>query len=570
MTTYELNGDYTPERGFGLITDAARAANVTPGPAQLNAGFEPQPWYRAGEPFRAGQSSGVIPSLVRVDVPMHGDYAVTLTIAQNRGDRAASGAAADSVDPVADARYGDISDTGLADRDVLVFAGPRQLVFKGELPVNGDPIVVETTVNVSDFVPRSVTELARVNHLMLAVVGVNARPVRVTVEPAPALTPTVWIAGDSTVTNEPAQYPYAPSDTYCGWGACLPAWLDGSIAVSNHARSGLTSVTFRSEGHYAPVQSDWRPGDYFLIQFGHNDQKRPELDARGGYWRELDRYIREAREAGVYPILVTSLARNTWNADGTYNDLLHDWASAVIDLGRERQVPVLDLHARSMALLKDLGDESARPMFHAGDRTHMHDVGAYRMAGIVASEITRVLAHWEGRNAAETQTYRALAGHMTAGFGDWPLPPRAHDLDRPQLVVDQYLNPLYLKYTAEPYITGDISPFRKAMMLTPVGDGTGEPGSAAVECAGKSVARPLDVLLYVGRAIDPEPVVKAHPELAGALAAGHAVALIAYLAEEIEQDPSAPAIPPAALDYLRANAARFGINPIPLSVGLLG
>lgn len=550
MTTYELTGDYTPERGFGLVTDATRAANVTPGSAQLNAGFEPQPWYRAGQPFRAGQSSGVIPSLVCVDVPMHGNYAVTLTIAQ---------AAGGDVDPTADARYGDISDTGLADRDVLVFAGSRQLVFKGKLPDNGDPIVVETTINVSDFVPRSATELARVNHLMLAVVGVNARPARVTVEPAPTLTPTVWLAGDSTVTIERARYPYAPSDPYCGWGACLPAWLDGSIAVSNHARSGLTSVTFRSEGHYAPVQADWRPGDYLLIQFGHNDQKRPELDARGGYWRELDRYIREAREAGVYPILVTPLARNTWNEDGVYNDLLRDWAEAVVDLGRERQVPVLDLHARSMALFKELGDESARPMFHAGDRTHLHDVGAYRMAGIVASEITRVLAHWEGRNAAETQTYRALAGHVTAGFGDWPLPPRAHDLVRPQLVVDQYLNPQYLKYTAEPYITCDISSFRKAMLLTPVGDGT----------SGEGAGRPLDVLLYVGRAIDPEPVVKAHPELARALAAGHAVALIAYLAEDIEQDPSAPVIPPAALDYLRANAARFGINPVPLSVTLM-
>ena len=577
MAVYAISSEYSPERGFGLITEQTRKNGVLPPGEELNAGFEPQPWYRSGAAFRAGQTSGFIPSCLRIDVPAHGNYRVALTIAQDGPDT----------------RYGDVSDAGLDDRDVLVFAGDRQLVFKGRMPENGRPLEVRATVNVSDFVPRGFEDRGPqpVTFVTLAVVGAHARPTQVSVEPAQV--PTVWLAGDSTVTDEGAQYPYAPSDPYCGWGAALGAWLNDGVAVSNHARSGLTSLTFRSQRHYDPVRTDWKPGDVLLIQFGHNDQKLPELDARGGYRRELDRYITEARAAGVRPILVTSLARNTWNPDGSYHDLLHDWAEAVIELGRDRHVPVLDLHALSMKLVRKLGDEGARPMYHAGDRTHLHDVGAYRMAGLVAGEMRRVLSGWlpaaepEGGNgdnggngdagvrAREVDSYRALAACVTDGFGDWPLPPRAYDVDRPQLVVDQYLNPLYLKYTAEPYITGDISPFRKAMLLLPVEEP--EEDAAAARDAARSAAlrrsairRPLDVLLYVGPAIDPEPVVAAHSELAAALAAGHAVALVAYRTEKIEQNPASPVIPPDAVSYLRANADRYGISPEPVSVALGG
>ncbi|KAB8292660.1 rhamnogalacturonan acetylesterase [Bifidobacterium avesanii] len=564
MATYDVSEAYDPKRGYGLITyelitRAAHGDGPLPPSAELNAGFAPQPWYRPGGAFRSGQTSGFTPTCLRVDVPGHGNYRVELTVAQDGPDT----------------RYGDVSDTGLGERDVLVFAGDRQLVFRGTMPEDGGPLTVRATVNVSDFVPRGFEEHGpqRVDCVALAVVGAHARPVDVTVEPAdepvgePGRVPTVWIAGDSTVTDGEAQYPYAPSDPYCGWGAALPSWLDGGVAVSNHARSGLTTLTFRSERHFEPIRTDWRPGDYFLIQFGHNDQKLPELDARGGYRRELERYVAEARGAGVAPILVTSLARNTWNPDGSYQDLLHDWAEAVIELGRDLRVPVLDLHALSMALVTRLGDEGARPMYHAGDRTHMHDVGAYRMAGFVAGEMRRVLADWP-EDAPDAAAYRALAAHVTDGFGDWPLPPRAYDVDRPQLVVDQYLNPLYLKYTAEPYNTGDISPFRKAMLLTPVGGGEDDGGNGDAAKETPVAPRPLDVWLYVGPAIDPEPVVAAHPKMAGALAAGHAVALVAYLPEEVAQDPSSPTIPPAAVAYLKANAGRYGIDPEPVSVTL--
>ena len=135
MTTYRINGDYTPERGFGLITGAVRAAGAVPQGAELNAGFEPAAWYREHGEFRYGQTSGFLPLLVHIDVPAQGNYHVNLTIANDGYD----------------ARYGDVSDAGLDERGVLVFDYNRQLAFRGAFP-SVDPhamLTVSATVPVS-------------------------------------------------------------------------------------------------------------------------------------------------------------------------------------------------------------------------------------------------------------------------------------------------------------------------------------------------------------------------------------------------------------------------------------
>ncbi len=55
------------------------------------------------------------------------------------------------------------------------------------------------------------------------------------------MSPVVYIAGDSTVTDQSAEYPYAPGTSYSGWGQMLAYFLPGRAAVSNHAHSGLTT-----------------------------------------------------------------------------------------------------------------------------------------------------------------------------------------------------------------------------------------------------------------------------------------------------------------------------------------
>ena len=114
-----------------------------------------------------------------------------------------------------------------------------------------------------------------------------------TSSPARAWTPP-WVCGDSTVTDQTANLPYAPGTSYCGWGQMLPAYLP-DVCITNHAHSGLTTESFTSEGHWDIVKPRLRAGDICLYQFGHNDQKLAHLQAYGGYTDRLRTYIKEAR-----------------------------------------------------------------------------------------------------------------------------------------------------------------------------------------------------------------------------------------------------------------------------------
>jgi hypothetical protein len=77
---------------------------------------------------------------------------------------------------------------------------------------------------------------------------------------------TLFIAGDSTVTEQAAE-PWA------GWGQMLPRFFNPGVAIANHAESGLTLYSFKGQRRLDKTVSAMNPGDYFFIQFGHNDQK---------------------------------------------------------------------------------------------------------------------------------------------------------------------------------------------------------------------------------------------------------------------------------------------------------
>ena len=105
----------------------------------------------------------------------------------------------------------------------------------------------------------------------------------------------------------------------------------------------------------------------------------------------LRTYIKETRTAGAVPVLITPLARNSWRDPTHYNDFLADFADAVLDLGKEEAVPVLDLHAYAMQLIRQEGLETAKRWFYPGDYTHTNDFGAYRMAGFVAGALGKAV-----------------------------------------------------------------------------------------------------------------------------------------------------------------------------------
>ncbi|MBK8091572.1 MAG: rhamnogalacturonan acetylesterase [Verrucomicrobiaceae bacterium] len=209
---------------------------------------------------------------------------------------------------------------------------------------------------------------------------------------------TVFLAGDSTVTDQP----WGP---FFGWGQMLPRFFKSSVAVSNHAESGLALFSFEGSRRLKKIQSMMKPGDYLFIQFGHNDQKDKSKDAGPftTYKANLKRFITAAREKGGLPVLVSPMERRRWDR-GKMETTLDDYAEAVLQVGAEEKVPVIDLHAMSIALYRALGPEASKKAFvhfpantfpkqatALRDDTHHGAYGGYELARCMVEGIKNQL-----------------------------------------------------------------------------------------------------------------------------------------------------------------------------------
>ena len=194
----------------------------------------------------------------------------------------------------------------------------------------------------------------------------------------------IVLAGDSTVTDA------------AGWGAAFAKLLVPNAECVNLAGGGQSSKSFRDCGRWQQAL-EAKPA-FVLIQFGHNDMpgKGPnrESDPATTYRENLIRFIKEAREVGAQPILVTSMARRTFD-NGKIRGELQPWADAAKKVAAEEKAPLVDLFARSIALLEKLGPAASDEFNPAGkdgraDHTHLNAKGAEVMAGIIADELRRV------------------------------------------------------------------------------------------------------------------------------------------------------------------------------------
>ncbi|HJA66171.1 MAG TPA: rhamnogalacturonan acetylesterase [Candidatus Mediterraneibacter cottocaccae] len=271
-----------------------------------------------------------------------------------------------------------------------VFAGRKQLRAVVSLK-KGEEYRAVYYQHLCEIIPRWHTEEWTAKRLFVSYAARNSESISMEeCSAAPAENvPVVWLCGDSTVTDQAGELPYNSGACYASWGQALPAFLDGT-AVENQAHCGLTTESFREEGHFDIVMRHIRKGDFCLFQFGHNDQKLPHLMADTGYYRNLVRFVDEVRQTGAQPVLVTPLGRNIWKKDGSYNDLLSEYAKTVVHVAKEKKVPCIDLHGASVCFLNRLGMADARGYFHPGDYTHTNEYGAYRAAAYIAEELARL------------------------------------------------------------------------------------------------------------------------------------------------------------------------------------
>jgi polygalacturonase/lysophospholipase L1-like esterase len=200
----------------------------------------------------------------------------------------------------------------------------------------------------------------------------------------------IVLVGDSTVTDKD------------GWGRGFTSHLSPEVECINMAQGGRSSKSFINEGWWQKALA--LRGDYYLIQFGHNDMpgKGPEreTDPKTTYHEFMARYVEEARAAGARPVLVTSLTRRRFGKDDRVDSDLAVYADAVKRLAAEKHVPLIDLHALSIALIDSLGraksDElgKLKPDGKGGqemDYTHLGERGSEVLGKVVADELRRVV-----------------------------------------------------------------------------------------------------------------------------------------------------------------------------------
>jgi lysophospholipase L1-like esterase len=240
--------------------------------------------------------------------------------------------------------------------------------------------------------------------------------------PANPELPTLFLVGDSTVKCGTAGQR--------GWGEEFGKYFDPTkVNVVNVAIGGRSSRTFITEGRWGAVLSMMKPGDFVIIQFGHNDggpinddsrargsirgigpeteaidnllTKKPEtVRTYGAYLRQ---YLADARARGVTPYLCTQVPRKMWAEEGERIGRPTDgtvvWARAVAEA---EAATLLDLHEAVAVSYDAVGREAVEPFF-ADERTHTTVAGADHTARIVVGLLEQLPGSpWTGMTVEAT------------------------------------------------------------------------------------------------------------------------------------------------------------------------
>ncbi len=234
-------------------------------------------------------------------------------------------------------------------------------------------------------------------------------------------TVTVFMIGDSTMANKDT----TGGKQERGWGMMLQQYFKSGVVVDNHAVNGRSSKSFIDEGRWDVVLSKMKPGDYVIIQFGHNDEKPAadrHTDPGSTFDANLRRFVLESRARGGIPILCNAVVRRnfyrqvdssvddeslrntTYEDEKVNSDTLIDTHGAYLlsprNVARELNVPFIDANRVTHDLEQGMGIEGSRRLhmwFRPGehpsvpkgrkDNTHYNVYGATVVAGLLAEEI---------------------------------------------------------------------------------------------------------------------------------------------------------------------------------------
>lgn len=282
--------------------------------------------------------------------------------------------------------------------------------------------------------PREVGTPTWDDKLTLEFTGDAPAVTNIRIEPVDDVT-TIFLCGNSTVVDQ-------TKEPWASWGQIFTHYVKPGVAVSNNAESGQRTSSFLASKRLDKVLSMARPGDWILIEFGHNDEKDkgPGSGAFYNFAHNLKIFIDRARLAGLNPVLITPTARRHFEGDRIKNS--HGlYPEAVKQVAEREGVPVLDLTAMTTTLFESLGVEaSKKALVHypantfpgqdkaLADNTHFNPYGATQVAKCVV-ELIKAQVPQLSALLVETDTFDPAHPDDPSAFV-WPLAP-FYDSEKP-------------------------------------------------------------------------------------------------------------------------------------------
>ncbi|MBE5948491.1 MAG: rhamnogalacturonan acetylesterase [Lachnospiraceae bacterium] len=219
---------------------------------------------------------------------------------------------------------------------------------------------------------------------------------------------TVYTIGDSLVQTYSERY--APQT---GWGQTMELYFNDNVKFVNRALGGRSTGNFLRQGRLNQVLCEVVPGDYVLIEFGHNDADSSKVDryvSTPNFKENLKLYIQAIRDRGATPILVTLCNRNQYvAATDEFRVSYPDYVKAMKAAAEESETLLIDLNAitveRFHGLIKELGKNITNEIIYnhaiagayegdyakgVADNTHLQYYGAKLVAGYVAEELQKL------------------------------------------------------------------------------------------------------------------------------------------------------------------------------------
>jgi len=319
--------------------------------------------------------------------------------------------------------------------NVTIKAESRRLMLK-ELPVNkGEKITKVFNVNIRsikidetssmNIKDREKDDLNWDEKLTLEFLG-NVAVQSIKITPINNLT-VVYLAGDSTVTDQDIE-PWA------SWGQFITNYFDQNVVIANYAVSGSALSSFKATNRLKKIMSVIKPGDYLIVEFGHNDEKLKGEE--NGPWKSysdlLTEYVQLAKAKGAFPILVTPTQRRFFNPDGSLKATHGDFPDAMRAVAKKTNVPLIDITLLTTQLYEKWGDEPSRKAFvqypantfpgqekALDDNTHFNSFGANEIALCVTKGIRDLDIPLKKYLTKETPLYNPQNPNYIA---NWTLP----------------------------------------------------------------------------------------------------------------------------------------------------